>query len=331
MSRAGNGTFSPAILRIDAPQVAERIERAIRQQTLSVLRRRGAVVGLSGGVDSSVVATLCARALGRERVIGLLMPDRDSSPESLELGRALAEQLGIRHVAEDITPALEALGCYQRQVAAIRTAFPDYGEGWRCKLTLPSLLEADRLNLTMLTVADPSGARHRSRLSSAAYLQLVAAASFKQRVRAMFEYYHADCHQYAVVGTSNLLEHDQGFFVKQGDGAADLKPIAHLYKTQVFALAEHLGVPAAIRAREPTTDTFSLPQTQEEFYFGLPFEQMDLCLWGLDHGLPADVVAPAAGLTAPQVQRVYRDIEAKRRATRYLHRAPLLADEPAEG
>ncbi len=316
--------FSRNVLAIDAAAIAGEIEKSIREQVLGTLRRRGAVVGMSGGIDSSVVATLCARALGKDRVVGLLMPERDSSSDALRLGKMLVEHLGIRHVVENIAPALDGLGCYQRQLDAIRTAFPEYGEGWKCKLTIPPLLEGDRLNITSLTVQDPSGGRRTSRLTAAAYLQMVAATNFKQRVRKMMEYYHADRLTYAVAGTPNLLEYDQGFFVKQGDGAADFKPIAHLYKTQVYSLAEHLGVPAEIRSRPPTTDTFSLSQTQEEFYFALPYQGMDLCLWAVDHQVAASEVATVLGLTVPQVERVYRDVEAKRRVSRYLHQVPLL-------
>ncbi len=316
--------FSRDVLAIDAPAVAAGIEAALREQVLGTLRRRGAVVGVSGGVDSAVVAALCARALGQDRVLALLMPERDASDDALRLGRAVAGHLGIRHLVEDVGPALEALGCYARQVEAIRAVFPEYGEGWRCKLSLPSLLEGDRLNITTLTVEDPAGSRRSARMPPAAYLQLVAATNFKQRARKMVEYYHADRLAYAVAGTPNRLEYDQGFFVKQGDGAADVKPIAHLYKTQVYALAAHLGVPEEIRRRPPTTDTFSMPQTQEEFFFALPYADMDACLWAHDHGTPAAEVAPVLGLSPAQVERVYRDLEAKRRATRYLHQPPLL-------
>ncbi len=316
--------LSPDVLSIDGPRVAEQIERSIREQVLGTLRRRGAVVGMSGGIDSSVVATMCTRALGRERVFGLLMPERDSSSDALRLGRMLAEHLGIRHAVEDIAPALEGLGCYARQLEAIRSVFPEYGPGWRCKLTIPSLLESDRLNITSLTVADPQGRERTSRMPASAYLQMVAATNFKQRTRKMMEYYHADRLGYAVAGTPNLLEYDQGFFVKNGDGAADFKPIAHLYKSQVYALAEHVGVPEEIRRRPPTTDTFSLSQSQEEFYFALPYREMDLCLWAHNHGTPVSEVAAALRLTEDQVRRVYRDIEAKRRAAHYLHAGPLL-------
>jgi NAD+ synthase len=322
--------FNKDVLRLDSAVEVDRIVNALREQVLGKLRRRGAVVGLSGGIDSSVVAALCTRAFGNERVLGLFMPEHHSSDDALMLGRMIAEHLGIEAIIEDIAPALEGLGCYRRQEDAIRTVVPEYGSGWKCKLVLPSILESDRLNVTRLTVQDPSGTASTVRLPPAAYLQIVAATNYKQRVRKMTEYYHADRLNYAVSGTPNRLEYDQGFFVKQGDGAADFKPIAHLYKTQVYQLAEYLGVPDEIRRRPPTTDTFSMPQTQEEFYFALPYDRMDLCLYALNNSVSAEEVAPVVNLTTDQVNRVFKDIEAKRRATRYLHERPLLVAPVAE-
>jgi NAD+ synthase len=316
--------FDKNILALDAAEESARIAAMLREQVLRDFRRRGAVVGISGGVDSAVVAALCVRAFGKEKVLGLLMPERDSSPDALALGRTVAEHLDIEALVEDIGPALEGLGCYRRQTEAIRTVVPEYGEGWKCKLVLPSILQGERLNITRLTVQSPQGEVSTVRLAPAAYLQIVAATNFKQRVRKMTEYYHADRLGYAVAGTPNRLEYDQGFFVKQGDGSADVKPIAHLYKTQVYQLATHLGVPEEIRRRPPTTDTFSMPQTQEEFYFALPYDRMDLCLYAMNHGVPAEEVAPVVDLTAAQVERVFKDIAAKRRATRYLHLQPVL-------
>ena len=312
------------VLALDAEAEIERIAQSLRAQVLGEFRRRGAVMGLSGGIDSSVVAALCVRAFGKDKVLGLFMPERHSSDDALTLGRMLAESLGIEALIEDVTPALEGLGCYRRQDEAIRSIVPQYGEGWKCKLVLPSILEAGRLNVTRLTVQNPQGQVTTVRLTPAAYLQIVAATNYKQRVRKMTEYYHADRLNYAVAGTPNRLEYDQGFFVKQGDGAADVKPIAHLYKTQVYQLAAHLGVPEEIRRRPPTTDTFSMPQTQEEFYFALPYDRMDLCLYALNHGIGAAELAPLVELTPEQVERVFKDIAAKRRATKYLHTPPLL-------
>ncbi|RUV33666.1 NAD(+) synthase, partial [Mesorhizobium sp. M7A.F.Ca.MR.148.00.0.0] len=282
------------MLALDARLEIDRIVETLREQVLGTQRRRGVVVGLSGGIDSSVVATLCARAFGKDKVLGLFMPERHSSGDSLRLGRSVAGQLGIDTILEDIEPALEGIGAYARQIEAIRTAVPGYGEGWRCKLVMTSVLESSGLNITRLTVEDPHGKIDTVRLSPAAYLQIVAATNYKQRVRKMTEYYHADRLNYAVAGTPNRLEYDQGFFVKQGDGVADVMPIVHLYKTQVYQLAEYLGIDKEVRTRPPTTDTFSMAQTQEEFYFALPYQLMDLCLYGMNHGISAGVVAAAA-------------------------------------
>lgn len=319
-------TLGSARLAIDCAAVSEAIARALSVQVTRTLRRKGLVVGLSGGIDSAVVAALATRALGPERVLALLMPERDSSPLSTELGFMMARHLGVEAVVEDIGPALDAIGCYARQDEAVRTAVPEYdaARGWRFKLTLPSLLDGDRLSVFQLTAKGPNGEERTTRLAPSAYRQLVAATNFKQRLRKTTEYYHADRLGYAVAGTPNRLEYDQGFFVKNGDGAADVKPIAHLYKTQVYALAEHLGVPEVIRSRPPTTDTFSLEQTQEEFYFALPYAHMDVCLHAKNEGVPEEDVARELGLEVAQVTRVYKDIAAKRRATRYLHALPLL-------
>jgi NAD+ synthase len=318
--------FSAAALGIDAAAEAARIAAVMRDQVLRQLRRRGVVLGLSGGIDSSVTAALAVAAVGRERVLGVLMPEGESEPESLELGRVMADHLGIAHVVEDVGPALVALGCYARRDALIRRLEPGFGPGWGCKVVLDQALRAQGYNLSALVVRGPAGQEARHRLPHELYLGIVAAANMKQRTRKLVEYHHADRLNYAVAGTPNRLEYDQGFFVKGGDGAADVKPIAHLFKTQVYALAAALGVPEDIRRRPPTTDTWSLPQTQEEFYFAVPWQVMDLCLLALDRGVSAAEAARAAGLTEAALGAVWRDIAQKRRAATYLHAAPLLAE-----
>ncbi len=318
--------FSKDVLSFDRPAEVARIATWFKAGVMGTLKKRGVVIGLSGGIDSSVCAALAVKALGPDKVFGVFMPEHHSAGESLDLGQLLAKSLGIQAITESIAPALEGAGCYARQDEAIRVVFPEYTTGWKSKITLPSIIDSDRLNVFQLTVQSPSGELKTARMPLSSYLQLVAATNYKQRVRKMVEYYHADRLNYAVVGTPNRLEYDQGFFVKQGDGTADIKPIAHLYKTQVYALAETLGVPEEIRRRPPTTDTYSLPQTQEEFYFALPYDRMDLCLWAVNHQVPAAEVAPVIGLSAEQVERVFKDIASKRRATRYGHLPPLLIE-----
>jgi NAD+ synthase len=324
-----SAAFSADALRLDAARAVDSITAAIRTQVFDELKRKGVVLGLSGGIDSSVTAALCAKALGRDRVTALLMPERDSAEESTALGRQVAESLGIACELEDITSMLEAAGCYRRRDDSIRQVIPEYGDDYRCKIVLPQLQQS-AYRLFSVVAQAPDGRQITARLTPEAYRGIVAATNFKQRVRKMMEYYHADRLAFAVAGTPNRLEYDQGFFVKNGDGAADLKPIAHLYKTQVYQLAEHLGIAEEIRQRPPSTDTYSLAQSQEEFYFSLPYREMDLCLYGLNHGVPAAEVAAAAGLTERQVELVYADIAAKRRATRYQQLAPLLAEPVLE-
>jgi NAD+ synthase len=315
---------SPDVLRIDAEETTAEIVDALRRIVGRELRRRGAVVAVSGGIDSSVTLALCARAFGPERTLAVLMPEADSDDETLAISRLVTDSLGVQTVVEDITEILSATRCYERRDEAVRRVIPQFGEGWLFKIVLPSVLGTDSYRLFTLVAQSPDGKTVEARLPANEYLTIVAATNFKQRTRKMLEYFHADALNYAVVGTPNRLEYDQGFFVKLGDGAADTKPIAHLYKTQVYQLAEHLDVPERIRTRKPTTDTYSLPQTQEEFYFSLPFEQMDLCLYGRNNGIaPADL-AGAIGISPEDVQRVYDDIDQKRRTTRYLHLSPQL-------
>jgi NAD+ synthase len=320
--------FDRSVLDIDGAVTAREIEEAIRQIVGGRLHRRGAVVAISGGVDSAVCAALAARALGPQRVLGLLMPERDSAPDGTDRGKLLCEHLGIEYVIEDIAPVLEALGCYRRRDEAIRRLFPEYGPEYRQKIAVAeNLLGQDRVNYFNLIIESPDGRREKKRMPLEVYLQVVASTNMKQRTRKLLEYYHAERLNYAVVGTPNRLEYDLGFFVRGGDGLADLKPIAHLYKTQVYALAEYLEVPEAIRRQPPSTDTYSLPQTQEEFYFALPYNLMDLALYAFLHGIPAEEAGRALGLTSEQVQRVYRDIVSKQRTAARLLQAAILIDD----
>ena len=317
--------FDRDVLKLDLEREVQDIVTAMRETVTGVLKRRGVVVGVSGGIDSSVTLALAVKAFGPRRVFGLLMPERDSSDQSVALGTLVCEHVQVAHTTESIAPTLAAIGCYRRYEEAVRHVFPDYGEGWKSKIALPAdLLDSDRMNVYRLVVEDPEGRRHEARLPLEPYLHLVAATNFKQRIRKTLEYYHADRLNYAVAGTPNRLEYDQGFFVKNGDGSADIKPIAHLYKTQVYALARHLGLPARICDTVPTTDTYSLPQGQDEFYFVLPYAEMDLLLWAHNHGIAAQQAARALSLTGEQVERVYRDIERKRQTTRPLHLPPQL-------
>jgi NAD+ synthase len=317
-------------LHIDPAAETEKITTRLRHILSKSLKRRGLVVAVSGGIDSSVTLALSARAVGPERVLALLMPERHSSENTLDLSSQVADAFKVEKVHENISGILEAVGFYRRYDAAVQSVIPEYGAGWKSKIVIPSVFVQKGFSLFSIVAQKPDGSQVKERLPLKAYLEIVAATNFKQRTRKMLEYYHADRLNYAVAGTPNRLEYDQGFFVKLGDGAADIKPIAHLYKTQVYQLAAYLGVPEEIRNRPPTTDTYSMSQGQDEFYFSLPHEKMDLCLYGKNNGYGPGDIADTLGLTADQVQRVYDDIDTKRVTTRYLHLAPQLIEDLPE-
>lgn len=316
--------FHKNILDIDPAAETDRIVDALRRHVRQ-MRRFGAVVGISGGIDSSVVLALCVRAFGPGKVVAVMMPERDSDPESEQIARRLASHFGVTPILEVLTPILEGFGCYPRRDEAIRRVFPDYNAaaGYKAKIVLPqNLLDEDTLNVFSLVVITPDGRELSKPLPVREFLQIVAASNFKQRTRMSMLYYHAEIHNYIVAGTANKNEHDQGFFVKYGDGGVDIQTIGHLYKTQVYQLAAHLGVPQEIRARTPTTDTYGAPCNQQEFFFRLPFETMDLLWYAQEHQVPVNEVAAVMNLTEKQVQRALDDFARKQRGTEYLRAAP---------
>lgn len=318
--------FHRDILRIDPQAETERLVTLLRQTVRSELKRYGGVMGISGGVDSSVVLALTVRAFGPQRVAALILPETDSDPESESLARMVASHYGVDPIVEVITSALDGFGCYNRRDEAIRRVFPEFDAaiGYKAKIVLPqNLLDEDTLNVFYLTIITPNGEEKSQRLPIKEYFQIVAASNFKQRTRMSYLYYHAELRNYAVIGTPNKNEHDQGFFVKFGDGGTDVTPIVHLYKTQVYQLADYLGVPQTIRERPPTSDTYSAPSTQEEFFFRLPFETMDLLWYAQEHDIPVNEVSDVMGMTERQVQRAFDDFTRKKRTTDYLRMQPI--------
>lgn len=323
-NKTSSTTFSKKLLELNVVNEVNKIVEFLQQSVAGTMHKRGAVVGISGGIDSSVVLALCVKAFGADRVIGLMLPERESSPDSLTLAQKLADQFRVKTITEDISPILDGAGCYQRRDDAVRRLFPEYGNGWKVKITLPgNLLNDETLNVFRLTVISPQGEESSQRLPVAEFLQVVAASNFKQRSRMNMLYFHAELRNYAVVGTANKNEHDLGFFVKYGDGGVDVQPITHLFKSQVYQLATCLEIPDEIQQRTPTTDTYSAGSTQEEFFFRLPFEVLDLIWCGMEMGCSSTEIGQVLDLTSSQVERVCEDILRKQRTTAYL-RNPVL-------
>lgn len=317
--------FNLDILRIsDMELTCKLIVNKLKSDVFEKLHRHGGVVGISGGIDSSVSLALAVKAFGPENVLGLIMPDKDSSPDSASMAHSLAEKFNIRTITEDITGALIGLNCYKRRDEAVKNAFPDYDPATcKMKIGIKTLPGSKLPPVFSVFVYNQDGIEQSKKLSAYDYLQIVAASNFKQRLRMSILYYHAERLHYAVIGTSNKHEFDQGFFVKYGDGGVDIMPIVHFYKTQVYQLAEYIGIPREIILRTPTTDTYSAEQTQEEFFYQLPFQQMDLLWYAFENEYDPSEVALVMKLSKEEVLGIFQNFERKRKTTEYLRLSPI--------
>lgn len=315
--------FSTSILDINPSLEIARISDFIREMTFKNFKSRAAVVGLSGGIDSAVVGELCVRALGKEKVMGLLLPEKESNPISLEYGKKQAEKMEIATITVDITTYLESLKVYEKRNAVIKSIFPEFNESYKFHITLPQdLLERNRCNYHSITIEDIFKERRKKRVSGTDWLAISACQNMKQRTRMMLLYYYSEKNKYIVAGTTNKTEVVQGFYVKFGDGGVDIEPIAHLYKTQVYKLAKKLGVIDEIINRKPSPDTYSLPVTDKEFYFCLDYELLDLLLMAYENNVPIDQVSKISNLSDIQIKRIFKDFKAKEQATWHLRQMP---------
>jgi len=312
--------FTKDILRLDAEAEADRICRFIKEQTVQRYKRKGLVVGISGGLDSAVITALCVRTLGPDRVFGLLLPEKESSPASELYARELADKFGVKVKRVDLTGVITQLGAYKDKNDVIKGLCQDYDpDRDKTSMSLPAdLLDHAGLSIFSLTVKKPDGSERRYRLSAENLQKIVAAQNLKQRSRMMQLYYHAEQLNYVVAGTTNRTEAEQGFFVKYGDGGVDIESIAHLYKTQVRQLGRHLGVTENILNRKPSPDTWTGEVSDEQFYFRMPFDVLDLLLYAWNQGVPRENVQEVLALTDEQVDRAFRDFESKKRATWHL-------------
>lgn len=319
-----NGNFSKNLIKIDPQIEADNIIAKLRNDIAKKLKKRGVVIGVSGGIDSSILLALCAKAFGNKKVFAISMPEQDSSADNFIMTEKLCTKYDISYIIEDMTPALYGFNTYLRRDEAIRNIFPEYNMSYKAKIGLPNnMFDKDTLNVFYITIISPEGEEKTTRLPFKEYLQIVAASNFKQRSRMSMLYYHAERLNYAVIGTGNKNEHEMGFFVKYGDGGADIKPIAHLFKTQVFQLAEYLEIPMEIQERTPTTDTYSAEQTQEEFFFRLPFKVLDIIWDGWEKGFSEKEMANELDLSEDQIHNIINDIKRKLSTTEYLRMEPL--------
>lgn len=315
--------FSLDVLMIDPAQEVDRIVSFVKKEVKEVYHRSGIVVGLSGGIDSAVMAALAVEALGREHVIGLILPEKETNPVSSSFAAKHAEKMGIEYREIDITKTVDSIGGYARRDEYIKKLVPEFETGLKYNISLPTdLLERDAFNFYVLQIRMPDGSIKKKRLAFDAFRAITAFANIKIRTRMINLYYEADQRDCIVAGTTNRTEMILGDFCKYGDGGTDMEALADLYKNQIYQIGSHLGVIPEIMDRTPSPDTFSLPLSDQEFFFRIPFDKLDHLLYAWEHNVPVEETAKVMSLSEEAVKRAFRDFTSKNRATAHLREIP---------
>lgn len=281
--------LTPDVFDIDADHIAHEIEVFI-SESMGKMGRQGIVVALSGGLDSSAVLALSARAVGPERVTALLLPDRHGAPDALRFGRAVAEQLSVRIEVIDTTRLNRAAGVYRFI-------------GYRLPSSVVERIARKKLSRSgeNAFIAGLSGTGDR--LTRQAMAMMYA----RQRVRMVVTYRFADLHRLLVVGSAHKSEDLLGLFVKFGiDDVADVMPLKGLYRSHVVQIARAAGVPEEVIARTPNPEM--LPGIHDKYLdvLGVTSSTADLILWGIEHGLDDRPIAAAVHQPIEKVAELRR-------------------------
>jgi NAD+ synthase len=296
----------------------------MKETVLHQFKKDGIVIGISGGIDSAVIAALAVDALGPDRVYGLILPEKESSPSSRELGIDLCNTLKIRFDEVPITPMLESFKIYAKKEDLIRELFPHYNPAIHTtSLYRPPMIAAEKmLNIPSLILLKDHEAIGTKRLSAHQFFTVLSLQNVKQRTRMIVEYMYAEKMNYAVCGTTNKTELLTGFFVKYGDGGVDLEPIANCYKLQVYKLAELLGIDSRIITRAPSPDTWSHFTSDEEVSLRIPYNILDQLLYAEEHHLPLEIVQKCTKLDMQQIILANKHILSLKNAARPLQGPP---------
>ncbi|MBW1719692.1 MAG: NAD(+) synthase [Deltaproteobacteria bacterium] len=319
--------FNLDVLKIDPSQQLEKLSKFIVEQLNVVFRRKGVIVGLSGGIDSACIAAVAVHAIGKEKVVGLVLPETESNPISSEYAIKHAQALGIEYRKIYITPTVDSIVHYKWRDEFIQKLIPEYKPSCKYNITLPTdLLERDTFSFYCLQVQMPDGEIKKKRLNLEEFRTITSFANIKIRARMLHLYAEAERRNLLVVGTTNRTEFILGDFCKYGDGGTDIEPLTYLYKNQIYQLADYLEIIPEIINRQPSPDTFSLPVSDQEFFFRISFDKLDYLLYAWEHEVPINNAANVLDISDDAVERAYKDFESKYRATAHLRKVPNTLD-----
>ena len=302
------------------------ITNFIKNEVFEIYQKKGVAVGLSGGIDSAITAALCTKSIGSEKILGLILPEKESDVNSKNLALQIAEKYNIETKSIDITNILESFGVYENKERIVKEKFPNYNEKCKYRVVVPPKLE-NNIGMPFLEILDNENTLHKLKISSFDFLNLTAATSIKHRVRMTMLYNYAEKNNFAVVGTTNKTEYLQGYFVKYGDGGSDIEPLVHLYKTQIYEIANFLKLPEKIINQDASPDVWSFKTSDEEFFYAVPYNIVDLILYARERNLSINDISKFSNLSSEKIEKLIQFQNQKQSKSQTMRENPHSIDE----
>jgi NAD+ synthase len=312
----------PDFLQIkDLETTVNSVTDFIKNEVFEKFQKSGAVLGLSGGIDSAVTCGLCVKSLNPEKILGLIMPERESDPQSQETAENVGKEFNIETKVVDITNILESFGVYEKKENIVKEKFPDFDSECKYRVVVPPKLESS-VGIPYLEILDGKGITHQTKISSSEFLNLTAATSIKHRVRMALLYYHAEKDHLVVAGTTNKSEYMQGYFVKYGDGGSDIEPLVNLYKSQIYQLGKFLNVPNEVISKDASPDVWSYTTNDEEFFYSVPYKIVDLILYGRENNLSINEIQKHSKISIENIEKLLKFQDQKHIKSNHMREMP---------
>ena len=297
------------------------ISNFIKNEVFEQFHKKEAIIGLSGGIDSAVTAALCTRSLGSKNVVGLIMPEKESDVKSQELAQQIAKRLDIETKIIDISNILESFGVYQNKERIVKDKFANFNTSCKYRVVVPPKLE-NSIGIPYLEILDEHNIQHKLKISSFEFLTLTAATSIKHRVRMTMLYYHGERNNQVVIGTTNKSEYLQGYFVKYGDGGSDIEPLVNIYKSQIYQIGEFFKMPEEIMEKDASPDVWSFSTNDEEFFYSVPYEIVDVILYARENNLSINEIQEYSKISIGKIESLLRFQNQKQVKSKHMREIP---------
>lgn len=312
----------PEFIKIkDIEKTVDSLSNYIKSEVFEIFQKKGVVLGLSGGVDSAVTAALCAKSLGSEKILGLIMPEKESGSSSQQLAQQVAKKYNIETKIIDISKILESFGVYQTKEKIVKEKFSGFNSTCKYRVVVPPKLE-NNVGIPYLEILDKKNEKHKIKISSSEFLTLTSATSIKHRVRMATLYFHGEKNNLAIIGTTNKSEYLQGYFVKYGDGGSDIEPLVNLYKSQIYQLGEFFDIPGEILTADASPDVWSFTTSDEEFFYSVPYNIVDLILYARENNLPVNEIQKISQIPKQQIENLIRFQNQKQKKSQHMRESP---------